>query len=349
MAFHFGFDRRIDAERAPAIARAEKLFKNLRLQGLEEMSLRQFVCKYSGSRWEEFFETLFGYEAKLAAREWSRGEMGKERETFAAWREPIIAWIDARRQARKAARERKQLQEVEVKALQAEGMNAAEAEAKAGQIADEMVDQAAALKAPPTATAISDEEATAALPAIPAPPANLKQMLETARRPEKLFTLKPRRTEPGLVSRFFAELFGPRPRFLMGAVLLFGFLGWLFENDLLAMDKLLNQINALSAIFGGPAQDVGAVLAALSPARRDESLRHDLRRLRRFDPCPLRIVREPAHDVRSRTGGGGGVRAPWAPEWYGLPSMMFLVGGLTLALLGFLFLWRVYYRGSRRL
>ena len=39
--------------------------------------------------------------------------------------------------------------------------------------------------------------------------------------------------------------------------------------------------------------------------------------------------------------------APWAPEWYGLPSPLFLVGGLTLALLGFLFLWRVTYHGPR--
>ena len=97
-------------------ARRKNCSKTCGLQGLEEATLRQFVCKYSGRRWEEFFEALFGYDAKVAAREWSRAELGRSREKFAAWREPIIAWIDARQQVRKAARERKLLQAVEVKA-----------------------------------------------------------------------------------------------------------------------------------------------------------------------------------------------------------------------------------------
>jgi eukaryotic-like serine/threonine-protein kinase len=348
LAFHFGFDRRIDAERAPAIARAEKLFKNLRLQGLEETSLRQFVCKYSGSRWEEFFEALFGYEAKLSAREGSRGEIGKPRETFAAWREPIIAWIDARRQARKAARERRQLQEVEVKALQAGGMNAAEAEAKAGQIADEMVDQAAALKAAPMALPVATAVAVEGVTAVPAPPANLKQMLDTARQPEKLFTLKPRRrTEPGLVSRFFAELFGPRLRFLIGAVLLLGFLGWLFENDLLAMDKLLNQINALSAFSTTPPKAMAPFSLPLVPLGVTKIFGTTYAAY-----SGLILILSGLFVSRRMTfavvpGAAAVFVAPWVPEWYGLPSMMFLVGGLALALMGFLLLWRVYYRGPR--
>ncbi len=353
LAFHFGLDRRIAAERAPAIAEAEKLFKNMRLQGLEEASLRRFACQYSGSRWEEFFEALFGYEAKLAAREWSRGEMGAAREKFAAWREPLIAWIDARQQARKAAAERKHLQAVEAQALQAGGMNAAEAEAKAGQIADEMVDQAAALKAPPTAlpvaTAVAVEGVTAAWPATAAaPPANLKQLLDTARRPEKLFTLKPRkRTGPGLVSRFFAELFGPRTRFLIGAVLLLGFFGWLFENDLLAMDKLLNQISALSSFSTTPPKMLAPFWLPLVPLGVTKIFGTTYAAY-----AGLILTLSGLFVSRRMTfavvpGAAAVFVAPWAPEWYGVPSLVFVVSGLALALMGFLLLWRVYYRGPR--
>ena len=60
-------------QRQVPIAQAEALFKSMRLRGLDEEALRQFVCKYSGNRWEEFYEALFGYEAKIQARQrWGR-------------------------------------------------------------------------------------------------------------------------------------------------------------------------------------------------------------------------------------------------------------------------------------
>ena len=53
------------------------MLKAMRLKGLEEEKLRQFVCKYSENRWEEFYEALFGYEAKMRAREtWGRVAAG---------------------------------------------------------------------------------------------------------------------------------------------------------------------------------------------------------------------------------------------------------------------------------
>ena len=352
LAVHFGLDRRIDAERTRAIAKAEKLFKNMRLQGLEEASLRHFACKYSGSCWEEFFEVLFGYEAKLAAREWSRGEMGKAREKFGAWREPIIAWIDARQQARKAARERKHLQAVEVKALQAEGMNAGEAEARARQIAEAMVHQAAILKAAPAAlpvaTAVPIEGATAEFTAPLPPPANLKQMLETARKPEMLFTLKPKkRNGPSLMGQFFVELVGPRLRFLIGAVLLAGFLGWLYENDLLALDKLLKQTSALSPFSTTAPKALAPFWLPLAPLEITK-----LFGTHYAGAAGLILVISGLFVSRRMTfavapGAAMVFVAPWVPEWYSLPSLAFLVGGLALVVLGFLFLWRVRYHEPR--
>src|SRR6266540_1423852 len=92
-------------QRKEPIEKAEVLLRSLRLKGLPEESVRQFVCRYSGQHWEEFFEALFGYEPMISARKlWSRPEGGKPRPTFAAWRDPLVQWIDSRQRARKEAR-----------------------------------------------------------------------------------------------------------------------------------------------------------------------------------------------------------------------------------------------------
>jgi len=63
----------------------------------------------------------------LHARQfYTRGE-GKRRPQHAAWRDPIILWIDARQKALKEAREKKHLLQIEQKQLEAQGLQAGEA------------------------------------------------------------------------------------------------------------------------------------------------------------------------------------------------------------------------------
>src|SRR5262249_59071150 len=64
-AYHIAVERRLVAERAPALEKVQKLLRNLRLRGVQEEALMQFVCKYAGERWEEPFESLFGYDMLL--------------------------------------------------------------------------------------------------------------------------------------------------------------------------------------------------------------------------------------------------------------------------------------------
>ena len=64
-----------DAQQEP-LRDGRLLCRMLRGQGLSEDQLQEFVCKYGGPYWEEFFEALFGYEAKLAARPLRTGEVG---------------------------------------------------------------------------------------------------------------------------------------------------------------------------------------------------------------------------------------------------------------------------------
>jgi hypothetical protein len=198
----------------------------MRLKGLEEETVRQFAYKYSGKRWEEFYEAVFGYEAKLAAREWARGETGKGRETFAAWREPVIAWIDAKQEARQQAKEKKHLQEVEERSLEAAGENAAEARRKASQFAETLVGQAMDFKQAARNKAFDRAQRKA----------SLQQLFEAARRPEIAWN-RPRPAKR--LSRQILKLaFGAKIRFVVGAVLLAGCLLWIKQNELISAKQI---------------------------------------------------------------------------------------------------------------
>jgi hypothetical protein len=86
----------VAAERQPYLERVQQMLRSLRQGGLEEGTLRQFVCKQSGDHWEPFYEALFGYDAKMEARErWGRNEHDLPRERYGEWREPLIRGMDA--------------------------------------------------------------------------------------------------------------------------------------------------------------------------------------------------------------------------------------------------------------
>jgi hypothetical protein len=237
-AFYFAVDRPLAAERAAAVERAETMLKGMRLQGLEEDALREFVCKYSGRRWEEFYEALFGYEAKLAAREWVLDDEVKRKLRHAAWRDPVIRWFDAREEARREAHERRHLQAVEAKALQAQGMDAAQAREKAEQVADALVETAAKMKQEAARPAAAEE--TIARP-------QFRELWAAAQEPESVYQRPRPRQAGGLapLGHFLAGLLGPGVRFLAGAVLLAGCLLWMYQNDLLEQDKLAGLLGKL--------------------------------------------------------------------------------------------------------
>lgn len=147
----FGFYCVIDIplakERETSLKVAEKMLREMRLKGLDENALRQFVCKYAGRHWEEFYENMFGYEAKILARSaWGRGERAKNRPRHAAWREPVIGWMDRKLQMRQEERQQKMLARLESKALQADGMDPVEANRKARRNAERLVQKAAAVR-----------------------------------------------------------------------------------------------------------------------------------------------------------------------------------------------------------
>ena len=229
VALYYLVDLPIIVARDVPLDRIEGMLKEFRLRGQEEDAIRQFVCKFGGDRWEEFFEALFGYEAKLAARErWGRGTRGRPRPRYAAWRDPIVSWIEAKLWARKETRERKLLQKIEENSLVAQGVNLVTARRKAARSADAMVTVAGELRQS------AAERAT--LAAGPDARTVRKAMMEAAERPDRVLTSTwsdSREKRSSLLPRLDFVL-GPRPRFIAGGLLLAGCLAWMDQNELIS-------------------------------------------------------------------------------------------------------------------
>lgn len=228
---YFGIDKVLAAKRKLAIEESEKLFKVLRLRGLNEDLLRQFVCKFAGNHWEEYFEDLFGYTAKLRARNWLRGETGKRRSTFRWWRDPLIKWLDNRFEVRDQSRQTKHLEKIEYQKLLAQGIEKADAKVRARNIAKLMTENADAWKQSQSQM-VKDERVNQNAPTLAESKptlSNLSRNLDGRfedREPKVSFADR----FNGLVSLFI----GPRVRFLIGIVLVGLCLGWMQQNGKVA-------------------------------------------------------------------------------------------------------------------
>lgn len=186
--------------------------KRLRLAGVDEDAVRKFAAEAAGDRWEVVYETLFGYPAKLAARETHVG-----RPKHAAWRDGLIRKLDGAVEARRSAKAETKLAKLEAKRLEAEGLSFAEAKTRAAAAAADLVEQAAALR-----KANADR----------ATKVDVRQMLsryETAKLAE---LNRPRRSPVQAVTRLLSRtVFSPRLRLLAGALLVVGGLLWVRQNE----------------------------------------------------------------------------------------------------------------------
>jgi hypothetical protein len=225
---------------------ARALFKQLRLQGLEEEALRQFVCKFSGSNWEPFYEGLFGYEAKLAARAYRKGNTGEESRTAGAWREPIVAWVDARLEARRLAREQKHLKKIEAKALVAEGMSKAEANAQAEELAAALVEGAAGAHEARRQGQQADVRAMVAA-------------ARERRRPKEGYNIAGVKRRDLRLRNAVDDWLGRRLRFVLGGVIFAAGLLWMSQNNLLSKDNnVFKQLLAMNFEAAGKGLDAAA-------------------------------------------------------------------------------------------
>jgi serine/threonine protein kinase len=239
LGIHVYLDRRADLERSGPLEQADGLIRSLRAGGLEEDAIQQFVCTSGGDRWEEFFEALFGFESKLEARRrWVVGDLSRARPKFAAWREPIVAWIDVKINRRRQVREKKLLQQIEEKGLQAQGINLLTARRKAQRAAEAMVTLAAEIK--------QSQAATRTAATIPVNYSIARAMREAAANPEQVLVGR----EHGLLDEESESVarrvlsttldlaLGPRTRFLAGAAMLAGCLIWMHQNGMISAEQV---------------------------------------------------------------------------------------------------------------
>ncbi|MBM3983948.1 MAG: serine/threonine protein kinase, partial [Planctomycetes bacterium] len=262
LALRYGLDRAVTAARRPVLEGCERQLRRMRAQGLDEEELRQFVAKFAGRNWEEFFEAVFGFEAKLAARAvLLRGGAAGAREKFVAWREPVVAWIGRVEAARKEARERAILAQVERANLLAKGASESTADRHANAAADAMVRAAAEFKQAETHRARPGHDTGPA-------PGNVRQLVKAAENPNDFAFVPSRRPDPlGKVVNLFV---GPHVRAVTAAVLLASCALWAHQNGLVPGAELQSQAqqavdtNDLSALQQQTALDANRATKPLA-------------------------------------------------------------------------------------
>jgi hypothetical protein len=248
-AFHFVVERKLHAQRQAPLEKAEGLLRTMRLGGLEEDAIRQFVCKYAGNEWEPLYEALFGYEMLLHARQYyTRGE-SKPRPHHATWRDPLINWIEARQKALKEAREKKHLLQVEQKQLEAQGLAAAEARAKAERVAQSLVMQAEEIRQQAeegSALSLLPDDGDEAPPPPRRPRRKVSEMLASA--DQLAVEEAPRRRKgPGLLTTVMRLVFGVKARLAVGLVLV-GLGAWWVQRN----KELMTTLEGLVGDFEWP-------------------------------------------------------------------------------------------------
>lgn len=263
LGLHFTIDQMLLADRRRIVGEMNAMLRQFRERGVEESTLRQFVYSSAGERWEELYEAIFGYPAKLLARKsWS--QPGVTRKKSARWQDPILAWAERKLSARRSARQREVIQRVEARAIQAEGKSPEEAQKLAKQTSQKIMEAArrlreggmprkpepiplpphlAALMAPATASAGTAPVAAAASPPAPPPESIMNiinrvssETIQDAADAEDDFVeggQRPRKHLSWFQRRFGSPLdliIGKQVRFILAAIILLGFGLWWRQN-----------------------------------------------------------------------------------------------------------------------
>jgi len=243
MGFLVAIDVPIAQDREEPLAGARQLLAEMRSRGVSELSLREFVCKFGGLRWEELFEALFGLdETRRARRSWADSHPGRFR--WDAWRFPLLDWIDDRLRDRRETRARERFERLEEVAAIARKMNEMTARRKSRRIAEALIVVGREVREASLAGHASPGASIAVTPR--SIPDLLREAVET---PDKLLTTTysdDRETGPNPVVRLVAALIGPRVRFLLGVALVAAFVLWADQVKIASLSEI--RANAEQAI-----------------------------------------------------------------------------------------------------
>lgn len=299
--------RGLSDQRQPALEQGERLLQKIRMAGISEPAIQIFVAQYAGNQWEEYFEALFGYEAKRRLRaDLAREGANARRQVWRPWVDWLVNYLEKRVQAERQRRDQKNLVRIEQAALVQQGVKPEEARAQASALAAAIVEDAAKSKPSPYATAMSQSQPLDAAAAARLKREKFQRMMAEARsgkykRETSLWeTLDP----------WLNPILGAPIRFALGAILLVAFGFWVKGN----LD--------VSQFAGVTAEDVketaGSILSDGGETAKQLANRYGISRLW-TDPKPLNW---PAV---------GSILSGFAPA----------VAGLVLVLTGLLGGWRM--------
>lgn len=293
-------------------------------RGMDEEGIRGFVAKFSGHKWEAFYEALFGYDAKIEARRlYGKGERGQDRRRHGVWRDWLLVWINRRIDERKQLRERKLLAKLEQKALEARGTQSNVAARQARQTAAAVVERASALRSREAAT-LAPTSRGDRQPTVYSRPAWLDaeetQINESLEDYHKTGYLKRRFGGP------LDILLGRRVRFLLAAAVLLGAARWVQINGVANAGDQLRSIasSKIESVQDVKGKLTGAVVAVTKDIEASES-----------EMKPLVVPMVPAR-ITNAVGSWYGVVAGLllllsVPLYGHLMSLLVIVGaGLTL-------------------
>jgi hypothetical protein len=234
IGFHFTVDLLAAGQRKAPVQQTESLVKQMRIKGLDENALRQFVCRYAGDEWEEFYEAIFGYEGKLTARRmWGKDDQGHDRRKHAAWRDAFVKWVDHKIERKKQLNEQKYLAKLEARALAAKGISEKVAARQAARNAERIVERASVVReesiqraaetVAPTRTAKTLSELVVVVDPN-APPDHLAEPEEGQPGHKRQSAFRRRYGTP------VDWVFGQKTRFVLAVLVLAGFAMWWNQN-----------------------------------------------------------------------------------------------------------------------
>ena len=222
VALWYGLDRKLDAERYPALRASDELHRRLRHHGVASDEIRIFFAKYSGRQWEEYFEAVFGFEAKLATRALLlRGGSAGIREKFAAWREPLAQVLTHIEAVRKRSRERERLEQTECERLVAAGVPKRIAREQAAHNAEALVDHHGTIR---SAGAMTSTQSSAPTP-------NLRDL--AAQKSLSIPGVSESVSSRDYLGGAVDCLVGTWTRVILSALMLAAYFGWVLQNDLI--------------------------------------------------------------------------------------------------------------------
>ncbi|MBX3728818.1 MAG: protein kinase [Candidatus Sumerlaeia bacterium] len=140
LAYQLGLVLPLRMQRSEVVHGAMDQVRALRETGYSEDVVREGFFEACGHHWEEFFESVFGYEAMLSARtRFVTLRKGVSRGRFGTWRDPLYRWARNVEAARRQEMQERQLARAEALRLQGQGASEGEALRKARREAQRVV------------------------------------------------------------------------------------------------------------------------------------------------------------------------------------------------------------------